>query len=91
MFHCPGQVDLSSRPGAKAIEVWWQYIIIVIVLILGGYCFLVLTGFETRMLSRKTKRTAESMYSNYADSNREQRRYAKNRHGQWQDDGNRTP
>ena len=75
----------------KAIEVWWQYIIIVVVLALGVYGFSVLTGFETRMLSRKTKRTAESMYSNYADSNRKQGRYAKIRHGQWQDDEDRAP
>ena len=75
----------------KAIELWWQYIVIVAVLALGIYGFTVLTGFETRVLSRKTKRTAESMYGNYADPDRKQRRYAKNRHGQRQDDEGRTP
>ena len=75
----------------KAIEVWWQYIIVVVVLALGVCGFLTLTSFETRVLSRKTKRTAESMYGNYADSDRKQRRYAKIRHGQSQDDEHGTP
>lgn len=45
---------------------WWEYIIIVAVLILGVYCFLVFTRFETRQLSRKSDRSAESIYRNYA-------------------------
>jgi hypothetical protein len=58
----------------------------------GVYCFWVLVGFETRVVSRKTNRTAESMYSNYADSNRKQRRYARKRGGEWKDDeGSETP
>lgn len=56
---------------------WWQYVIIVAVLILGVYGFLSLTKFETRLLSRKTDRTAEETYDAYADSRRKQRRYAK--------------
>ena len=72
--------------------VWWEYIIIVAVLIAGVYGFLVLTGFETRVLTRKTRRTAESMYDNYADSNRKQRRYARKRGGEWKDDeGSKIP
>lgn len=72
--------------------VWREYIIIVAVLIAGVYGFLVLTGFETRVLTRKTGRTAESMYDNYADSNRKQRRYARKRGGEWKDDeGSETP
>ena len=39
-------------------------------LILGLYGFLVLVGLQKRMLTRKTDRTAESMYDNYADSGR---------------------
>jgi hypothetical protein len=57
--------------------VWWQYIIIAAVLVLGIYAFLVFTGFETRTLSRRTTRTAEDMYPSYADSLRKQRRYAR--------------
>jgi hypothetical protein len=71
---------------------WWEYIIIVAVLIFGIYSFLVVVGFRTRLQTRKTDRTAESMYSNYADSNRKQRKYARERGGQWQDDeGSKTP
>jgi hypothetical protein len=47
--------------------VWWEYIIIAAVLILGVYCFLVFTRFETHQLSRKSDRSAESLYRNYAD------------------------
>jgi hypothetical protein len=62
----------------KAIKMWWEYIVAAVVLILAGYGFLSLTGLETRNLSRKTSRTAESMYDNYADSGRRQRRHARN-------------
>jgi hypothetical protein len=62
--------------------VWWQYIIIAAVLVLGIYAFLVFTGFETRTLSRRTARTAEDMYPGYADSLRKQRRYAKQHGGE---------
>jgi hypothetical protein len=62
--------------------VWWQYIIIAAVLVLGVYGFLVLIGFETRNLSRRTTRTAEDMYPSYADSPRKQRRYARQHGGE---------
>jgi hypothetical protein len=62
--------------------VWWQYIIIAAVLVLGVYGFLVLTGFETRNLSRRTTRTAEDMYPSYADSLRKQRLYARQHGGE---------
>lgn len=71
---------------------WWQYIIIAAVLILMIYSFLVIVGYRTRLLTRKTDRTAESMYSDYADPKRKQRTYARARGGQWRDDeGNETP
>jgi hypothetical protein len=59
--------------------VWWEYIIVAAVLLFGIYAFLVLTGFETRVLSRQTSRTAESMYSNYTDSLHKQRQPARQR------------
>ncbi len=61
---------------------WWQYIIIAAVLVLGVCGFLALTGFETRNLSRRTTRTAEDMYPSYADSLRKQRRYARQHGGE---------
>lgn len=56
---------------------WWEYIIIAVVILFGIYAFMTLTGFETRTLSRRTNRTAETMYSNYADPSRRQRRQAR--------------
>jgi hypothetical protein len=56
--------------------VWWEYVIVAAILLFGIYAFLTLTGFETRILSRRTNRTAESVYSNYADPSRRQRRHA---------------
>ena len=47
---------------------WWMDVIVAILLIVGVYGLLVLTGFEKRVLTRKTSRTAESIYANYADS-----------------------
>ncbi len=65
---------------------WWMnFIVVPAVLLLGIYGFLVLVGFRRRMLTRKTEHTAESMYDNYADSVRTQRRYASSRGGQWRD------
>ena len=59
---------------------WWLYVIVVAVLLFGIYAFLTLAGFETRVLSRRTTRTAEDMYPNYADSQRKRRRHA-DQHG----------
>jgi hypothetical protein len=62
--------------------VWWQYIIIAAVILLGIYGFLTFTRFETRFMSRRTDRTAADMYPSYADSERKQRRYARQHGGQ---------
>jgi hypothetical protein len=59
--------------------VWWEYIVVPVLMVLGVYGFLVLAGFETRTLTRKTSRTAESMYDSHAKLTRKQRRRA--RHG----------
>jgi hypothetical protein len=66
--------------------VWWVYTLAAAVLLFGIYAFLVLAGFETRVLSRRTDRTAESVYDRYADSLRKQRRYAGQHGGEWQND-----
>jgi hypothetical protein len=71
----------------QAIDMWWEYILIAALLIFGFYCFFVVVGFRTRTLTRKSDRTAESMYGNYGDSNRKQRRFARQHGGQWRDDG----
>jgi hypothetical protein len=69
--------------------VWWLYLIVAAVLLFGIYAFLVLAGFETRILSRRTNRTAEGMYPLYADSLRKQRRHARQHGGEWTDEGRR--
>jgi predicted negative regulator of RcsB-dependent stress response len=73
----------------KAIEMWAD-ILGAAVVILGIYCFLVLVGFRTWTLTRKTDRTAESMYDNYADPISKQQKYAKE-HGTRRDDGSPVP
>ena len=62
---------------------WWQYIIIAAVILLGIYGFLTFTRFETRLLSRRTGRTAADLYPSYADCLRKQRRYAGRHGGEW--------
>jgi hypothetical protein len=53
---------------------WWEYVIAAIVVAIAIYSFVVLAGFETRLLSRKTDRTAEQMYPNYAGRKRRRHR-----------------
>jgi hypothetical protein len=53
---------------------WWEYLLIAAVLLLGIYGFTVIVGFQTKNLTRRTNRTAESMYSAYAGRRRRQRR-----------------
>jgi hypothetical protein len=61
----------------------WLYIGIVALFLFAGYAFLKMVGFQTGRLSRRSKRTAESLYPNYADSPRKQRRYAQEHGGTW--------
>ena len=49
---------------------WWEYVIAVIVVAIAIWGFASLTGFGTRVLSRKTDRTAEQMYPDYAGRKR---------------------
>jgi hypothetical protein len=65
---------------------WWQILIGAAVLIVVVYSFVCLAGFETRILTRRTDRTAEDMYDAYGDSARKQRKYAEHRGGEWKDE-----
>jgi hypothetical protein len=78
----PGRSALEWPLSTRVIGMWWEYLIIATVLLLGVYGFVVLIGFERQPLSRKTNRTAESMYSDYATSDRKQQKYARKR-GEW--------
>jgi len=68
---------------------WWEYALIVAVLIAGIYSFGKLAGFEKRVLTHRTSRTAEDMYGNYPDP-RQPRRDA-TRHGAGPADGENGP
>jgi hypothetical protein len=71
------------------MSMWWMYVIIVALLVFGAYAFLSLVGFNSWRLTRKTTRTAENLYPNYADSPRQQRRYARQHGGEWRDETGR--
>jgi hypothetical protein len=43
------------------------------------------------MMTRKTSRTAEDLYANYADSPAQQRKYAREHGGSWREDDGTTP
>ncbi len=64
----------------------WLDIGIVFVLAVGVYSFAVLTGFQTRMLTRRSNRRAEDIYGQYADPVRNQRKHAGERGSTWRDD-----
>lgn len=64
---------------------WWDYVIVVAVLLAGIYAFLVLSMYLGRALSQGDSPTADSMYGNYAGSLHKQRRYARQHGGQWKD------
>jgi hypothetical protein len=81
-----GMAALGGRVArADGVTHMWLDIGIVVLLIVGIYCFAVLIGFERRSLTRRTDRRAEDMYDQYADSARKQRRYARE-HGAWQEE-----
>ena len=63
----------------------WLDVGIVVLFVVGVYCFAVLTGWQTRLISRRTNRRAEDMYDQYAGSPHKQRRSAEEHGGTWQD------
>lgn len=64
---------------------WWEALIFFAVVIVAIWGFLSMVGLRTRSLSRRTDRTAQDMYDQFADSPRKQRRYARDHGGQWRD------
>jgi hypothetical protein len=70
----------------KAIKMWWVNIVVPALLILAIFGFVLVVRLQTRRLTSRTTRTAEDLYPRYGDSPREQRAYAKEHGGQWQDD-----
>jgi len=71
---------------------WWlDDIVVPAVLVVGVYCFVWLARSGARRSTRRSKRTAEDLYSNYADSIRKQRKYARKHGGTWRDDSSPAP
>jgi hypothetical protein len=69
---------------------WWlNDLVIPVILIIGLGCFVITVLWRTRLMTRKTTRSAEDLYPRYADSIQEQRKYAREHGGQWHDDEGR--
>jgi hypothetical protein len=66
---------------------WWGDVLFLIVAGIAVWGFASLVGFRTQTLTRKTDRTAENLYPNFADSPRRQHRYAREHGGDWHDEG----
>jgi hypothetical protein len=64
---------------------WWETTLFLMAVVLAIWGFVSLVGIRTRILTRKSYRTAEDIYPNYADSARKQRRYAHEHGGEWHD------
>jgi hypothetical protein len=63
---CPhGQVKDVTRE--VVISMWWIYIVMPVLFAAGIYGFLSWVGVQKRFLTRKTDRTAEGMYDEFAD------------------------
>ena len=55
---------------------WWMDDLVVpAVLLVCICCFVLLVRFRAGMMTRRTDRTAENMYANYADSARKHRKH----------------
>jgi hypothetical protein len=65
---------------------WWGYVLFLMAVAVAIWGFISLTGFRTMILTRKSHRTAENLYSNFADSPAKQRRYAREHGGEWHDE-----
>ena len=68
---------------------WWEYALIVAVLIVGIYSFGKLADFEKQVLTRRTSRTAEDMYGSYPDPRKPRRNATRN--GAGRTDGENGP
>jgi hypothetical protein len=59
------------------------YVLFLMAVAVAIWGFISLTRFRTDILNRRTYRTAEDLYPNFADSPAEQRRYAREHGGEW--------
>ncbi|HEY1916838.1 MAG TPA: hypothetical protein VGH27_14810 [Streptosporangiaceae bacterium] len=68
------------------IDVWWVDIVVPVLFILAIYGFLLIVGANMRWLTLRSHKTADDVYDRYADSPRQQRKYARAHGGEWKDD-----
>ena len=54
---------------------WWQYILIVVLMAVGIYGFVTLVRYMTQQTTRKTERRAEDMYDEFGSARNEKRRW----------------
>jgi hypothetical protein len=47
---------------------WWLNVMVALLFVVGIYAFLVLTGFNTKFLSRRTSRRAEDLYPRFRNN-----------------------
>jgi hypothetical protein len=60
---------------------WWETLLFIAAVLLAIWGFASIVGFRTRTLTRRTDRTAENMYGNFADPTLKQRKDARD-HGE---------
>ena len=65
---------------------WWEYVIVIGVLLVGIYAFFATSKYVGRILTKGGSPSADSVYQNYADSEHRQHRYARRHGGEWADD-----
>ena len=65
---------------------WWEAFLFFAAVILAIWGFVSIVGFRTRTLTRRTDRTAQDMYDEFADSPRKQQRYARRHGGEWRNE-----
>jgi hypothetical protein len=65
---------------------WWEAVLFLIAVALAVWGFISLARFDTRLVTRRTNRSAEDLYSSHANLSRKQRRYAR----EHADDGHGT-
>lgn len=65
---------------------WWEYVIVIGVLLVGIYAFFATSRYVGRILTKGSSPSADSMYQNYGDSVHKQYRYARHHGGEWTDD-----
>ena len=60
---------------------WWETLLFIAAVLLAIWGFASIVGFRTRTLTRRTDRTAENMYDNFAGAPHKQRGHVREHGG----------